>query len=424
MLDTRLPVPNIHWTAASFAVTVPGQHTDALPAGGRYATARRSGDTVQLARDPLGMNKLYFAIDRARGVVAANYLADLVRTGIPLDRTYAVPAGTAVTIDMKARSLHVDRRTQPPNGPAITDADNHIANTGRQLRLCLEAVAASHPAAHVAVCLSGGLDSALIAALARDIFANLTAYTYSFDDQCGQLSSDADAAREHAGWLGIPFRLVTASADKVISVLPGAYRLGQDWRDFNVHCAIVNHILADAIAADMATARGHRIVLTGDLMNELTCDYATVRYRDRIYYQLPAIPAGALRASLVRGLQCGDREVGVFADRDLIVLQPYAQVSRELMQLPAGLAKARITRALAGHLLPAEWYDRPKVRAQIGDPAVTSGILPLMVDTGRIGPQLEREFCDAIGAHVQRSLGRLIRAGVYRYPASYPAEAE
>ena len=79
-------------------------------------------------------------------------------------------------------------------------------------------------------------------------------------------------------------------------------------------------------------------------------------------------------------------------------------------------------RVLAGTLLPDESYDRPKARAQIGGPSATTGILPLMVDSGRVGARLEHEFCSAIGVTERPSLRGRIRAGVYRYPSRYPAE--
>jgi aspartate aminotransferase len=61
---------------------------------GRFAVARRVGDTVVLARDALGLNKLLFAIHEHRGVVAGNYLADLLVHGVPFEAIYAVPAGS------------------------------------------------------------------------------------------------------------------------------------------------------------------------------------------------------------------------------------------------------------------------------------------------------------------------------------------
>jgi asparagine synthetase B (glutamine-hydrolysing) len=65
---------------------------------GCFAVARRVGDRVVLARDSLGLNKLYFAIHVHCGVVARNYLADLRDEGVPFEAIYAVPAGSMIEI--------------------------------------------------------------------------------------------------------------------------------------------------------------------------------------------------------------------------------------------------------------------------------------------------------------------------------------
>jgi asparagine synthetase B (glutamine-hydrolysing) len=426
MLESCLPVANVPWSTDMFTVVHTGQGralmSDHLAGGGRFATADRVRETVVLTRDRLGLNKLYFAIHPDRGVVAANYLADLVRTGIPFEAIYAVPAGTAAVVDLHARTIRLNRHHLLPPSPVAAEPRRHLAQARDRLRQHIEAAAAAHPYATVAVCLSGGLDSGLIAALVRAHFANVVAYTYAFDDHTGQLSPDALAAERLAHWLDIPFRLVTADADKVFTVLPRAYRNGQDWRDFNVHCAIVNDILAEAIAADLAATDGPVLVFTGDLMNELLGDYTPIRYREQDFYPLPNVPPEQARTSLVRGLQCGDREVGVFAAHGLVAVQPYGQIADELLQVPATLPKPEIIRALADTLLPAESYDRPKARAQIGSPTATTGILPLLVDSGRVGNRLEHEFCAAIDAPQPQSLRGRIRAGVYRFPSRFPME--
>lgn len=423
MLEIHLPVDNVRWSPDMFAVSACQSTTD-VPQHptGRFATAVRAGNTVVLTRDRLGLNKLYFAVDRQRGVVAANYLADLVRAGIAFDAIYAVPAGTTTLIDLRERTIQLDRYHRLAARTIGTDLRSYLADVRDLLSRHLAAASAAHPEAKVAVCLSGGLDSALIAALIRTHFTDVHAYTYAFDDQTGQLSSDAIAAEQLAQRLDIPFRIVTADADKVLAVLPRAYRYGQDWRDFNLHCAIVNDILAEAIAADLAATDGPAFVFTGDLMNELLNDYTPIRYRGQDFYPLPKLPPEAARTSLVRGLQCGDREVGVFAARGLVAIQPYAQIADELLQIPATLAKPNVIRGLAGALLPDESYGRPKARAQIGGPTTTTGILPLMVDSGCFGSRLEHEFCAAIGVTPPRPLGGRIRAGSYQFPSRLPAE--
>jgi len=269
--------------------------------------------------------------------------------------------------------------------------------------------------------LSGGLDSALVAAIAREHFPAITAYTYSYTDGAGQ-SEDVRLAQQTAAHLRIPWRLVEARPDDVLSTLRDAVLFGQDWRDFNAHCAVVNVLLADAIAQEAQAAHGATgsLVLTGDLMNELLADYAPARYHDKEYYPLPPVHPGALRRALVRGIQAGDREVGVFQSRGLTAVQPYAAVLGSMMSLPDTTTKPAVIRALAGHRLPAAFYERRKARAQIGDSEVRKGILPLLVDSGRDAEWLERFACKLFDAPDQRSLRNFIRAGVYRSCPRFP----
>lgn len=419
-----MSVANISWSTEAFSVNHAGQGPSMDPGqpagGGRFATAVRIGSKVVLTRDSLGLNKLYFAIHPQRGVVAANYLADLIAAGIRFESIFAVPAGAAAEIDVRARTIRLNRHYRIPTVTG-QDIERHLAAARESLCSHIEAAAASHPAATVAVCLSGGLDSGLIAALVRRYFAHVYAYTYSFDCNSSKRSSDALAAEQLAGELDIPFRLVTADAAKVFNVLPRAYRFGQDWRDFNLHCAIVNEILAEAIATDTAGVVRPILVFTGDLMNEFLGDYSSIRYRGEEFYVLPDVPRDLMRLCLVRGLQCGDREVGVFAGWGLLAVQPYAQIADHLLQIP-GLSKPDVMRRLAGPLLPAESYERPKARAQIGDPTAISGILPLLVEAGYRGDRLEREFCYAVGMNVALSMNGRIRSGVYQFPFRYPEE--
>jgi asparagine synthetase B (glutamine-hydrolysing) len=427
MLESLLRVPDLCWHHRDLGpVASPAEHTrpgtyEGL--AGRFAVADRLGDQVVLVRDPLGLNKLFFAIHQDHGVVAANYLADLRAAGVPFEAIYAVPAGTMIEIDprrhtLTRRRLHHLSRPRPAEAGDLTAALDQIRT---ELHCYFGHLRRQFPQSPVAVCLSGGLDSALIAAFASEHLAGITTYTYSYADGSTQ-SADVTLAQQTADYLGLPSRLVQAGPADVLGALRDAVCFGQDWRDFNVHAAIVNVLLADAIASD-ARAAGRTppaIVLTGDLMNELLADYAPVRYRDHDYYCLPAISHDALRLVLTRGLQAGDREVGVFQSRQLTTIQPYAAVFRRLLDLPGTLAKPDLIHGLAGDRLPAAFYERIKARAQIGDPAVRSGILPLLADSGRDAQWLELLACKILGVQDQRALRNFIRAGVYRSCQVFP----
>lgn len=424
MLYSLISVPNLCWQGRDFLPCgIPAAGNPGSSAynemTGRFAVARRVGDTVVLARDTLGLNKLFFAIHEHRGVVAGNYLADLLANGVPFEAIYAVPAGSVTEIAPQQRVLRSQRfHTLNRDASALHVALPHVR---RELEGYFERLRQQFPAEQAAVCLSGGLDSALVAAIAREHFPAITAYTYSYTDVGGQ-SEDVQLAQQTAAHLRIPWRLVEAGPDDVLSTLRDAVLFGQDWRDFNSHCAIVNVLLANAISEDdqRTPESAESLVLTGDLMNELLADYAPARYHGKDYYTLPPIPPGALRRALVRGIQAGDREVGVFQSRGLTVAQPYAEIFESMLSLPDTTTKPDVIRALAGDRLPAAYYERRKARAQIGDSEVRRGILPLLADSGRDAQWLERFACKLFGAPDQRSLRNFIRAGVYRSCPRFP----
>ncbi|MGH8900426.1 MAG: asparagine synthase family protein [Egibacteraceae bacterium] len=429
MLDPHLRISNHCWRGECFLPTRPpaadGVNVGTwAELGGRFAFAQRSDERVILARDPLGLNKLFFAIHEQRGVVAANYLADLRIRGVPFEAIYAVPAGTSIEIAVKQQMLICRRFHVLKKKTSQTSADPSavLARTRNELGHYFERLSQQFPTARIAVCLSGGLDSALVAAIAREYFSGIIAYTYSYNVTDGDRSEDVSLAQETAAYLGLPFRQVQAGRADVLGALRDAVFFAQDWRDFNVHCAIVNVLLADAIARDAkADAETSEIlVLTGDLMNELLADYEPVWYRGKEYYGLPEIDPESLRLALVRGLQTGDREVGVFQSRGLTAIQPYGAVFRSLLLLPCAADKRDVIRTLAGNLLPTAFYRRVKVRAQIGDTEVKRGILPLLIDSGRDGEWLERFSCDVFGVPDPRVLRNFIRAGIYRPCQSWP----
>jgi hypothetical protein len=238
-------------------------------------------------------------------------------------------------------------------------------------------LASAHTGTPVAVCLSGGADSSVIAAYTRQQFPCAVAYSYSFGDD--RLSEDAAAAQHVAAHLGMPFRLVRADRQDLLDVLPHAILHGQDWRDFNVHAAVVNELLANAIAADH--------------------------------------PQGALAFT-------GDREVGVFAAHGLTVVQPYCWAISELLALPEPVSKPLLMAGLARHRLPNGTLHRPKVRAQIGDLTADTGVLPQLLQAVIDQRWLEAHFRRTLGVRSPADLRRTIRAGIHQSVPLPPVEGD
>lgn len=436
MLDSILSVNSFCWAggwnlspAADEGLTC--ARADAQELRGQFSFASEGPDgTVTLVRDGLGLNKLFFAIHESGTVQAANYLVDLTRRHVPFEAIYSVPAGHFVEIDPERKTLSSFRHfaLEDPSPGQEADPVSVAQTIRKRLELSLSRLSEQFKNRRVCVALSGGIDSGMIAAVARQYFPDITAYTYGFVDSSGTTSEDVDYAERLAHFLGIRFRFVPATAEDVMGALENALCYGQDWRDFNVHCAIVNEIVARAIRSDAgATESDPPIVLTGDLANEFMADYTPVSYDGQEYYRLPKVSPAELRLALIRGLDVGDREIGVFNHHGVEAIQPYGLLLDAYLGLPASFlcqdrCKQTLAREIAGDLLPDFIFDRAKVRAQIGNSTQPTGILPILVEKGRDSGWLRQAFCRLLGIEDQKILSRLVRAGRYRFMTMFPTE--
>jgi hypothetical protein len=124
-------------------------------------------------------------------------------------------------------------------------------------------------------------------------------------------------------------------------------------------------------------------------------------------------------------LDSGDREIGVFGAHGLEVLQPYSFLLDAYLRVPARLlgeedSKQNLVKAVAGDLLPSFILERRKVRAQIGNAQRMSGILPLLVDSGRDSAWLRRRFCELFHVSDEGFLSRFLAMGMYRFLGEFP----
>ncbi|MDB4963604.1 MAG: hypothetical protein JWP01_3603 [Myxococcales bacterium] len=397
---------------------------------GQFALHQAVGSEHVLVRDPLGVNKLFFAIDARGDVVSSSFWIDLVRGQHPASTIWSVPSGRVLRVDPTRRSFELTKYAALGyNEDAISEPG---ADDATRIRRALdETFTRLRPAVAgrpLYVTVSGGLDSTTIAALARRHLGEFTAVTFAIhdgEDGPSRPTEDLRYASRVAAELGVPLQVVHATADELVSLIDVALCYGQDWRDFNVHCALVNAAIGRAIAAHAQQhGQARPVLLTGDAMNELVADYSPVTYRGTDYYPLPRMPAGQLRRFLVQGLDAGDREIGVFAHYGLDAIQPYALCAGAYTALPSGCleraeAKQRLVRQVMGDAIPSYVYERPKVRAQIGGAGEVRGTLAALVDRGIDATWLERRFCELFDLELPQ-LRRAVRAGLYRFPTAYP----
>ncbi len=430
MLESSLSIADFYWDGDTFRPALP---TDLTAAGhgdlvqslaridGQFAIAQQDGPRILLARDKRGVNKLFFAIRADGTVVVANYAIELIRKGVPFAAIRSVPSGHFTILDVERQSLETVRYYQPAVQPQLGSP----ARIRNALETWFGRMARDLGDREVLLCLSGGIDSSLIGVFACLHFARVTAFTYSFVDGEHPESEDAIYARRMADHLRIPLRFVPASPDDILACIDDALIYGQDWRDFNVHCAIVNLLLGRA----MAQHGGTPLLLTGDQMNEIVADYTPVDYRGREYYRLPKLDHDGLRLALMAGLDSGDREVGVFHHHGLDVIQPYGLVADEYCGVPSrelahASGKQALVEKIAGDLLPAMIRVRRKVRAQIGTSGQPTGILPLLVDSGHDSTWLKTAWRQHFAVDDIRRQNLFIRDGIYRFATAFPEHTE
>ncbi|HET9396636.1 MAG TPA: asparagine synthase-related protein, partial [Nitrospiraceae bacterium] len=293
-----------------------------------------------LVRDPLGVNKLFFAVG-ADTVESSNFLIDLIRRGHRLSEVFSVPSGHSISVHTFEQKLELKKYRKlefAQSGATTHSLDDYAFVIRERMAEVFHRLRKVLYGRRLFVTLSGGLDSTTIAVAARQYLGEFTAVTFAMNDDRGQPepSEDLHFATLVAAELGVPIETVFATPDEISALLDVALTYGQDWREFNVHCALVNARIAEHLAKTSLSGRsGRPVVLTGDVMNELMADYAPVTFREREFYSLPRLPSDRLRRFLVSGLDSGDREVGVFSYFGMDVIQPYAMLADVYASLPA-----------------------------------------------------------------------------------------
>jgi len=429
-LITALNYPQVHFGAFSIDQALSEGKSGRMLHAGQYSYAVAGKNGVVLARDPIGCNKLFFGFGERHDLVVANRIVRAWELGVPLKNIYSCPPGHVLNIDKgRIRDLGGIDVASVKEGEKF-DLAAFQERVGTKLRRAFKSISKSYQRHVFVVCLSGGLDSTIIAWYAARYLPNAVAVSFTYLDErdlkrfgagetvvtLASASADCLNAARVAESLGMPLLPIAKPPHAIADVISTAVALGQDWRDFNVHCATVNVFLAEGIRALFP---GEKImVLTGDLMNELVCDYEEETVGSQVYYRIPDIPPDRLRRYFVRGLDVGDREIGVFNGFGIVVCQPFAAVAEDFMRVPAKiLERADAKRFLNGGLLPADILDRvtlTKRRAQVGGEDMgTLGIFHRM----NVGDKKLKEIWMAqFPGESMESHDKLIEFGRYRSP--------
>jgi asparagine synthetase B (glutamine-hydrolysing) len=395
---------------------------------GHFALHQTTADgTHLLARDLLGVNKLFYAIGEDGVPHCSNFWFELIRSGFSPDAIWSLPSGHFAVLECGRSRLRLERYASLAFGEdqefSELDLERHVRCIQNRFCEVFQAIRDWSANQRIYVSLSGGLDSTGIAVLTREHLGDFTAVAFAVADCADGSSTSEDliVAERVARELGVRFKTVVASREQVLESLDLALLYGQDWREFNVHCALVNVAVGRAIRQDHGACHSAvpPLLLTGDVMNELMADYAPVTCSGKQFYLLPRLSAGHLRRVLVAGLDSGDREIGIMRSFGIDEIQPYALCAPAYAALPGSWlskprAKQALTQAIFGKRIPEYVYARPKTRAQEGSSGTGTGTLTVCIDEGIDAEWLKRRFAELCCIDPS-SLQRFIRGGFYRF---------
>ena len=268
------------------------------------------------------------------------------------------------------------------------------------------------------ICLSGGLDSTLIAFLASQQFNNIEVVSAvlknkQFNNRKNSKSYDFIQAKEIGKELRVNFNPLYIEPKKILKDLLKILRASQDWRDYNIHCAALNYYIGDYISQNFN--KNEYIVLTGDFMNEAFADYTSEFVEGNEYYKQPNFSQKVRQRFFLNGLDSSDREIGIFSNFGLSCIQPYSFVLDHYKSLTNDdLLGDEVKYKINGSLLPKSLLNKinkQKVRAQVGD--TSGGILGYFIKQGITDDKLIKIFLKEFNIN-QKFLSDFIQIGVYK----------
>ena len=331
---------------------------------GSFAYYKKYKNYFIVARDHLGCKKIFWGTSKKGEITFSDNFIDLYSKIKNTESIRSCPAGVAVFINKNAKIIKkINIKRLNKENYSFINLKNYSNKIKKKILFFLLGIKKLH-GNKVYVCLSGGLDSTIIAYLAKKIFKNVVAVSCSMlsDREYKMLldkknlnknfkpSDDFKSARKISKELGIKFEGIYFPESNCIKDLKKTMYACQDWRDYNVHCAILNFQIAKKLISHKNY--NNEPVLTGDLMNEYLADYKSEKINGVEYYpqmkQLPSIK----QRYFIRGLESSDRENGIFNFFKIPIFQPYSFVDMYYKHLPKKyLNKKKIKELLNGKIV-------------------------------------------------------------------------
>ena len=380
-----------------------------------------------LARDHLGCKKIFWGVNKKKKLFFSNNFIELNKKINNLSSIRSCPAGQVLIISKNGLILKKKYIPRLKNDNySFLNLKNYSSKIKKKILFYLAGIKKLY-GNKVYVCLSGGLDSTVIAYLAKKIFGEVVAISCSMqsDDDYKKLiskkkfkkninfSDDFINAYKISKELGIKFKSVYFPESNCKKDLVETMFACQDWRDYNVHCAILNFQIAKNLALD--ENYNNEPVITGDFMNEYLADYKSIKINDFEYYPQIKHKVPVRQRYFIKGLDSSDRENGVFNFFNIPIFQPYSIVDHYYKNLPNKyLNKKNIKEFLNGNIIKKnllKLINRKKIRAQVG--GKNRGILGYMVKNKIFQKNLEDKFCKNFKIS-KKFISSFIQVGTYK----------
>ena len=226
--------------------------------GGMFALAISDPDHVVLARDPIGIKPLYYGHGRAAdGSPVLAFASEMRALDTWVDDLHEFPPGTWYD----SRTGFERYYDVPDAAPVDRPVEDQIA----VVRAGLEQAVTSHLMSDVPVgaFLSGGLDSSILAAIARPLVDELHTFAVGIAG-----SRDLVAARRVAAHIGSTHHEHVITAAEVIPALPDIVAALESFDQDLVRSAIPTYFCARLAAEHV------KVILTGEGADELFAGYA------------------------------------------------------------------------------------------------------------------------------------------------------
>ena len=338
---------------------------------GMFAFAICDDDHLFLARDPIGIKPLYYGRGSdSSGAPVTAFASEMKPLADWVDELHEFPAGNW----FDSRVGFVPYYQVPTAPPVQRTAEEHIA----LVRRGLEDAVASHMMSDVPVgaFLSGGLDSSVLAAIARKHVDELHTFSVGVAG-----SRDIEAARRVAAHIGSVHHEYLMTPAEVAAKLPEIIHALESFDQDLVRSAIPTYFCSRLAAAHV------KVILTGEGADELFAGYD--------YHKTPSDPA-TLHQELCRSvstlhninLQRVDRLTMLhsiegrvpFLDTAFIALALTVPPELKLRAMPDGrLVEKWVLRKACEDLLPADIVWRTKEQFDEG-----SGTVDLLAEA--LGP--------------------------------------